>query len=195
MELRSPFLLLKVVYDDDDLIEFEARLVAGDWSGRSHAYASAAGAAEDADSLAKWVLRPESPFVLKYGNESNGFGRLQFRTVDKAGHIACYVQLGDMGVEADRGRELLRGSNARRFWARRTICGRSESCRDCQAGRGHASGARFQETRSSQYLMHFSLDLAEFPGKLLGRGLGVGIPALSEPSAVMSSSGSSEMHL
>ncbi|RPI63349.1 MAG: hypothetical protein EHM48_02620 [Planctomycetaceae bacterium] len=109
MELMPPFLLLKIVYDDDDLIEIESRLVVGDWSGRSLAYASAMLAKENAESLAKWILKTNSPFVLELGgNDATGWVCLRFRKVDNAGHILCYIQLADRDMNQRAGGEVSR---------------------------------------------------------------------------------------
>ena len=106
MEMRPPFLLLNIVYDDDDLIEFESRLIAGDCAGKFRAYASAMSAQKNAESLARWVPKPDSPFVVELGdNTVNGWVCLRFRRVDRAGHIVCYMQLADMATSlwADEG--------------------------------------------------------------------------------------------
>lgn len=97
MEPEPPFLLLKIIYDDDDLIKVESRLIAGDWSGRTRAYASATTTAASVEALAEWAKKPSSSFILEVGKQGpHGWIHLRFQTIDKAGHIVCYAQLADM---------------------------------------------------------------------------------------------------
>ena len=102
-ESCSPILTLRVVYEDlPDLIEVEARIVADDWSGITRAYTGPVSLAEEARALLTWSARPCEEFVLEAGADTGiGWLHLRWYTTDRAGHIACHVQIA---MEEETGR-------------------------------------------------------------------------------------------
>lgn len=93
-ESRLPRLTLRVVYEDlPDLIQVEARFVAGEWSGVTWAYTSPASLAEEARGLVAWTGRLREEFILEAGSETEtGWLSLRWYPVDRAGHLACHVR-------------------------------------------------------------------------------------------------------
>jgi hypothetical protein len=102
-ESRLPRLTLRVVYEDlPDLIEVEARFVAGDWSGVTRAYTGPAPLAEEARGLLAWIGRPREEFVLEAGSDTGiGWLSLRWYTTDRAGHLACHIRAATT-VESSR---------------------------------------------------------------------------------------------
>lgn len=94
-ESRWPILTLRIVYDVlPDLIEVEARIVAGDWSGITQAYTSPHSLAQEARGLLAWTARPREEFALEAGADTGiGWISLRWYMVDRAGHVACHVQI------------------------------------------------------------------------------------------------------
>jgi hypothetical protein len=94
-EPRSPFLSVRIVYEDPpDPIEIEARVLFGDWSGMTRAYTGPSSLIEQARGLLAWAARPCEEFKLDAGADT-GIGWLQLRwyPIDRAGHLACHVEL------------------------------------------------------------------------------------------------------
>jgi hypothetical protein len=94
-EPRLPSLCVRIVYDDlPDLIEIEATVLSGDWSGITRAYTGPSALLEEARGLLAWTVRPHGDFSLDAGADT-GIGWLQLRwyPVDLAGHLACHIQL------------------------------------------------------------------------------------------------------
>lgn len=92
---RLPTLILRVVYEDPpDLIQVEARIVAGDWSGITWAYTSPISLGEEARGLLDWTVRLSGEFALEAGADT-GIGWLSVRwyAIDRAGHLACHIQI------------------------------------------------------------------------------------------------------
>ena len=94
-ELRSPSLILRVVYEDlPDLIEVEARVAAQGWSGTAWAYISPHLLAEEARDLLKWTERLLGEFALEAGADTGiGWLSLRWYTIDRAGHLACHIRI------------------------------------------------------------------------------------------------------
>jgi hypothetical protein len=108
-ETRLPSLSVRVVYGDlPDLIEIEARVLFGGWSGIARAYTSPSSLAEAARGLLAWVARPREAFTLTAGADT-GIGWLQLRwyPVDRAGHLACHIKLAAQAT-GDRPEEVWR---------------------------------------------------------------------------------------
>src|SRR4051794_18637122 len=97
---RSPALALIVVYEDPpDLIEVEARVVHGEWSGIARAYAGPSSLVEEAGGLLAWSRRPAGEFSLELGADTGiGWVHLRWYAVDLAGHLACHVRLATRAV-------------------------------------------------------------------------------------------------
>lgn len=91
----SPRLTLRVVYEDlPDLIELEAQVVAGDWSGITRAYTDPVSLGEEARGLLACTTRLREEFALEAGADTGiGWLSLRWYTIDRAGHLACYVQI------------------------------------------------------------------------------------------------------
>ncbi len=98
-----PTLTLSVVYDDlPDLIEVQARVVFGDWSGISGAFINPDSLCERARRLLAWSLRPSSEFAIEAGADTGmGWLHLRWYMIDRAAHLACHVQIA-MRKESDR---------------------------------------------------------------------------------------------
>jgi hypothetical protein len=92
-EHRLPSLTVRVVYEDlPDLIEIEARVVSGDWSGITRAYTSPSSLVEMARGLLAWTERPREEFTLDAGTDTGiGWSQLRWYPIDRAGHLACHV--------------------------------------------------------------------------------------------------------
>jgi hypothetical protein len=108
-EPRLPSLTVRVVYDDlPDLVEIEARVLSGDWSGVTCVYASPSLLAEGARGLLAWTLSPREEFILAAGADT-GIGWFQLRcyAVDRAGHLACHVNLAT-SANGDRPEQVWR---------------------------------------------------------------------------------------
>jgi hypothetical protein len=99
-EPQLPSLTVRVVYDDlPDLIEIEARVLAGDWSGSTRAYTGPSSLVEEARGLLAWTACARDEFTLDAGADT-GIGWLQLRwyPVDRAGHLACHVKLATRSI-------------------------------------------------------------------------------------------------
>jgi predicted glycoside hydrolase/deacetylase ChbG (UPF0249 family) len=92
---------MRVVYDDDDLIEIEICPSVKGWTAAARVYASAQQTAESARPLREWVSRPVQPFALDIGgvNGVNGWACLRFYIIDKSGHVTCHLQLASMVLD------------------------------------------------------------------------------------------------
>jgi hypothetical protein len=94
-ETRSPTMTLRVVYEHrPDLIEVEARVAAAGWSGITRAYTGRVSLCEEARGLSAWTARPRDVFALEAGADTGvGWLSLRWYTIDRAGHLACHVQI------------------------------------------------------------------------------------------------------
>jgi hypothetical protein len=93
-ESPLPALTLRVVYDDPHLIEVEARVVAGAWSGTTRAYTAPDSLGEAARGLLAWATRPHEQFALEAGSDTGiGWASLRWYMIDRSGHLVCHVQL------------------------------------------------------------------------------------------------------
>jgi hypothetical protein len=94
-EPRLPSLTVRVVYLDlPDLIEVEAQVVSGSWSGTARAYTSPSSLLENARRLLAWTAHPSGEFALESGADTGiGWLHLRWYPVDRAGHLACHVKL------------------------------------------------------------------------------------------------------
>jgi hypothetical protein len=93
-KFRLPSLTLRIVYEDLDLIQIEARGAADGWSGIDWAYTSAQSLGEEAYGLLKWAQRLHGEFALEAGADTGiGWLSLRWYTIDRAGHLACHVQI------------------------------------------------------------------------------------------------------
>ncbi len=88
-------LQLRVSYEDlPDLIELSVRVIHGEWSAVSTAYASPLFLTEECKGLLRWVEAPGRPLRLEAGADTGiGWMVLQFYTIDRAGHARCAITL------------------------------------------------------------------------------------------------------
>ncbi len=100
---RPPYLSIRPLWDDPDLIEMEVRIVTDDgWAGTARAYAACLTLPREARSLELWSRRPEGETTVEFGMVTgSGWVQLRFYLADMAGHVACEVQLATKGY-ADR---------------------------------------------------------------------------------------------
>jgi hypothetical protein len=93
--MDDQFLQLRVIYrDPPDLIELEALLRYGGWAACSAVYASPHGFTEGCQRLLEWARAPSSPVSIESGADTGiGLLRMNFYTIDQAGHAACAVTL------------------------------------------------------------------------------------------------------
>jgi len=98
MEYRHT-LALSVVYDDEHLIELEASLKAGDWTGRARAYTVAENIEAFGVGLKRFADAVDAVAEFDAGAD-NGIGliALRFYRIDRAGDIACHVRLATGGL-------------------------------------------------------------------------------------------------
>jgi hypothetical protein len=89
------FLQLRVIYEDlPDLIELGVRVIHGEWSAVSTAYASSSFFTENGNKLLRWVEAPERPLRIEAGADTGiGWMLLQFYTINHAGHARCAITL------------------------------------------------------------------------------------------------------
>jgi hypothetical protein len=94
-EPRFSSLTVRVVYEDlPDLIQIEARVLFREWSGITWAYTSPSSLVEEARGLLAWTERPREEFTLHAGADTGiGWFQLCCYPVDRAGHLACHVNL------------------------------------------------------------------------------------------------------
>jgi hypothetical protein len=98
-DLRSPSLVLRVVYEDlPDLIQVEARVAADGWSGIAWAYTSPHSLGEEARGLLGWTKQLSGEFALEAGADTGiGWLSLRWYAIDRAGHLACHVRMATSG--------------------------------------------------------------------------------------------------
>src|SRR6516164_9398121 len=92
-------LSLAIVYVDDLLVELEAVLKAGDWSGRARAYTGSQDIEAFGHALKRFADAVDASAKFEAGAD-NGIGLIgmRFYKVDRAGHIACHVRLATGGL-------------------------------------------------------------------------------------------------
>jgi hypothetical protein len=85
---------IEVAYVDEHLVQLEAIVGAGDWSGRALAYTVPHDIGEFAAALDRFAAGNGRAAEFVAGAE-NGIGliALRFYRIDRAGHIACHVRL------------------------------------------------------------------------------------------------------
>jgi hypothetical protein len=92
--MADHFLQLGVIYEDVHLIELRIRVVHGEWSAVSTAYASHSLLTEVGEAILQWTEAPNEPLSIEAGADTGvGWTVLQFYTIDRAGHARCAVKL------------------------------------------------------------------------------------------------------
>jgi|SRR5437899_1934458 len=85
-------LALRLIYEDEHLVQIEAHLAAGAWAGASTAYTTLDQLLSSAVELETFARRLSGDFSLVAGAD-NGTGliTLRFHPLDRARHIGCAV--------------------------------------------------------------------------------------------------------
>ena len=99
-----------VVYVDEHLMELEAVVGAGRWSGCASAYTVFDAIATFAGALQRFAdgVDSQAEFVAGADN-GGGLVALRFYRVDRAGHVVCHVRLATGGLPQDhRAEEVCR---------------------------------------------------------------------------------------
>ncbi len=88
------FVQFRVVYEDVHLMEISVRVLHGEWSAVSTAYAELSFFTENGNALLRWVEAPDNPLRIEAGADTGlGLVVLQFYTINRAGHVRCAVTL------------------------------------------------------------------------------------------------------
>jgi hypothetical protein len=88
------FLQLCVISEDLHLIELRIRVVHGEWSAVSTAYASPSFLTESGEAILHWAETPNEPLNIEAGEDTGiGWMVLKFHTIDRAGHARCAIKL------------------------------------------------------------------------------------------------------
>jgi hypothetical protein len=101
---------LAIVYVDEHLIELEAAVGSGHWSGRARAYTVPQHIEAFAIALKRFADAVDAVAEFVAGADTGiGLIALRFYRVDRAGHIACHVRLATGGLPNNfRPEEVLR---------------------------------------------------------------------------------------
>jgi hypothetical protein len=86
-------LFLEIVYVDDDLIELDGVVGAGDWRGRATAYSGPTEIGQFADALLQFASGGATAVFEAGADTGIGLIALRFYRTDRSGHIACYARL------------------------------------------------------------------------------------------------------
>jgi hypothetical protein len=102
-------LSLEVVYEDEHLIQVECRVKFGDWSGAARAYVRQDDLRAFASAARRFGETLRGPAAWEAGKD-NGVGLvgLRFYTIDRSGHIRCYVRLASDAPSPCRPEEIWR---------------------------------------------------------------------------------------
>ena len=88
----SHHVTLRVVYEDEHLIQIEVRVVTADWAGAAPAYTGRDQIGDFATRLSRFHERLEGDCRFEAGREVSRVS-LRFYTYDAARHIACRIEL------------------------------------------------------------------------------------------------------
>jgi hypothetical protein len=92
--MADHFLQLGVIYEDPHLIKLSIRVVYGEWSATSTAYASHSFLTEAGEAILQWIEAPDELLNIEAGADTGlGWMVLQFYKVDSPGHARCAVKL------------------------------------------------------------------------------------------------------
>ena len=93
---------IEVVYVDEHLVQLEAIVGAGHWSGRARAYTVPQEIADFAKVLDRFASGTTGSAEFTAGAD-NGIGlvALRFYRIDRAGHIACHARLASDSVATE----------------------------------------------------------------------------------------------
>lgn len=103
-------LAVKVVWEDDHMIEIECAVHAENWAARSRAYTQRPQLAEFAQALKKFAQRCDGSASFEAGGEVIGSVSLRFYPYNKSKHLACLVQLSTSVSTDHRPEEISRAS-------------------------------------------------------------------------------------
>jgi hypothetical protein len=100
---------LAIVYVDEHLIQLEAAVRAGHWSGRARAYTVPESIAAFGIALKRFADAVDAVAEFEAGADTGiGFLAIRFYRVDRAGHIACHVRLATSESNDCRPEEVFR---------------------------------------------------------------------------------------
>jgi hypothetical protein len=88
----SHHITVQLIWQDDELVEIEARLLADGWCGNSTAYTTLVEIRGFAGDVARFALHLSGEAKLQAG-VGGDLVRMHFNTTDSAGHVACYLEL------------------------------------------------------------------------------------------------------
>lgn len=103
-------ILVKIVWEDDHMIEVECIVSAGTWSAESRAYTQRPQLAEFAQHLKTFAQRCDGSASFEAGREGIGSIKLRFYPYDMSKHLACLVELGTSVPTDHRAEEISRFS-------------------------------------------------------------------------------------
>ncbi len=101
-------LSVKIVWEDDHMIEVECSLRVGTWAAESRAYTQRPQLAEFAQTLKSFAKRFDGSASFEAGGEGIGSVKLRFYPFDKSKHLACFVELGTSVPTEHRAEEISR---------------------------------------------------------------------------------------
>lgn len=91
-------LSIRVIWQDDELVEIEGRVITDRWSGNATSYTTFAEIRQFARELSRFNLSLAGEACLEAGAEEGyGLVAMRFYTIDAARHVACYLRLGTSG--------------------------------------------------------------------------------------------------
>ena|SRR5271165_1403148 len=92
--MAEHFLQFRVTYEDVHLLEISVRVLHGEWSAVSTAYADLSFFTENGNALLRWVEAPDKPLRIEAGADTGiGWMVLQFYTINLSRHVRCAVTL------------------------------------------------------------------------------------------------------
>jgi hypothetical protein len=87
-------LQFRVTNEDVHLLEISVRVLHGEWSAVSTAYADLSFFTENGNALLRWVEAPDKPLRIEAGADTGwGWMVLEFYTINRAGHVRCAITL------------------------------------------------------------------------------------------------------
>jgi hypothetical protein len=108
VETPANQLSLRVVYQDEHLIQVQCCVTVDGWSGVANAYTTSADLSSLASTLQDFSSTLRGPVTWEAGADNGiGFVGLRFYAVDRSGHIRCHVRLASQAA-AERPEEICR---------------------------------------------------------------------------------------
>ncbi len=101
-------LSVKIVWEDDHMIEVECTVRAGTWAAESRAYTQRPQLAEFAKTLKMFAKQFDGSASFEAGGEGIGSLKLRFYPNNNSRHLACFVELGTSVPTDHRPEEISR---------------------------------------------------------------------------------------